>query len=293
MPDGGQLREIWARIVADPRPLQPWRDGAAFPWADPGFSERMLRLHLDQSTHMASRSLPVITAHIGWLEARLDETFGNAAPRRVLDVACGPGLYCHELARRGHRAWGCDVAPAALRHARATAASEGLNCEFHAADLEDPDPPLPPDLADLDAVTLWYGEVHAHPPEAMLAALSALAGRLRPGGLMVLEYQPWDLYPREDLREWRACDGSPFADGPHFWLQEYHWDEASQSEINVHWIVDPATGAATRYAQSGRAWRDQDLAALCAAAGLGGGVFLPPITGVDARHEFAMLISRR
>lgn len=110
---------------------------------------------------------------------------------------------------------------------------------------------------------------------------------------MVLGAQPWDLYPREDLREWRACDGSPFADGPHFWLQQYHWDEASRSEINVHWIVDPATGAARRYAQSGRAWRDEELAALCAAAGLGGGVFLPPITGVDGRHEFAMLISRR
>ncbi|MBK7701400.1 MAG: hypothetical protein IPI34_00200 [bacterium] len=119
MPDGGQLRETWARIAADPRPARPWRDGAAFPWADPVFSERMLRLHLDQSTHMASRSLPVIRAHVGWLEDRLAEAFGDAAPRRVLDVACGPGLYCHELARRGHRAWGGDVAPAALRHARA------------------------------------------------------------------------------------------------------------------------------------------------------------------------------
>ncbi|MBK9305186.1 MAG: class I SAM-dependent methyltransferase [bacterium] len=211
----------------------------------------MLRLHLDQSTHMASRSLPVIRAHVGWLEDRLAEAFGDAAPRRVLDVACGPGLYCHELARRGHRAWGCDVAPAALRHARAAAASEGLACGFHAADLEDPDAPLPRDITDLDAVTLWYGEVHAHPPGAMLAALTALAGRLRPGGLMILEYQPWELYPREDLLEWRACEGSPFADGPHFWLQEYHWDEASQSEINVHWIVDPATGAASATRRAG------------------------------------------
>ena len=293
MTDGGQLRETWARIAAEPRPARPWRDGSTFPWADPAFSERMLRLHLDQSTHMASRTLPVVAAHVGWLEARLDEAFGAGAPRRVLDVACGPGLYCHELARRGHRAWGCDVGPAALRHARAVAAGERLDCGFHFVDLEDPRLPLPADIADLDAVTLWYGEVHAHPPGAMLAALTALAGRLRPGGLMVLEYQPWDLHPHEDLQEWRACDGSPFADGPHFWLQSYHWDDASQSEINVHWIVDPATGVAARYAQSGRAWRDEDLAALCATAGLGGGVFLPPITGVDARHEFAMLISRR
>lgn len=293
MADGGKLAESWARLAARPVPAVPWRDGIAFPWRDPAFSERMLRLHLDQSTHMASRSRPVIAAHVDWLCGRIADELGPAAGRRVLDVACGPGLYCHELARRGHRAWGGDVAPAPLRHAREVADAEGLDCSFCVADLDAPDLALPDDAIDLDAVTLWYGEIHSHHPDRMRDDLAALAARLRPGGLLVIEYQPWRLYPREDRSEWRACTESPFADAPHWWLQEYFWDDAQRSEINVHWILDAATGGLERYAQSGRAWRDGELADLCAGVGCGGPVFRPPITGVDDRFEYAMLITTR
>ena len=38
---------------------------------------------------------------------------------RVLDVGCGPGRHVVTLARRGVLAVGADVAPAAVRHARA------------------------------------------------------------------------------------------------------------------------------------------------------------------------------
>ena len=293
MADGGKLAESWARIASRPRPAVPWRDGTAFPWADPAFSERMLRLHLDQTTHMASRTRPVIAAHVDWLCARMDAELGPGATRRVLDVACGPGLYCHELARRGHRALGCDVAPAPLRHARETAAAERLDCEFSVADLDAPDLTLPAAAVDLDAVTLWYGEVHSHPPDLVRATLASLASRLHPGGLLAIEYQPWHLYPREDRSDWQACDVSPFADAPHLWLQEYFWDDAQRSEINVHWILDAASGRLERYAQCGRAWRDGELAGICADAGCGGPVFWPPITGVDESFEFAMLTVTR
>ena len=230
----------------------------------------MLGIHLDQSTHMASRSREVIAAHVAWLRDRMREAFGGDARPEVLDVACGPGLYCHELARRGHPATGLDFAPAAIAWAREEAARQELACAFVEADLTRLDAAQLAALGPVDVVTFWFGEFHSFPPEVARRLLGQLAGLLRPGGLFVLEYQPSELYPREDLQEWRACASSPLSDRPHLWLQEYHWDERLRAEINVHWVIDAETGTLARYAQSGRAWR-----------------------GVSVRFVFAVLVARR
>ncbi len=292
--DEASLRAAIAAIAAAPRPPVPWRDGRQIPWSDQAFSKRMLDVHLDQRTHMASRSQPVISAHVRWLLERLRENCGRD-PRglRVLDVGCGPGLYCHELARHGLRATGFDFAPAPLAWAQETAARDGLDCRFLHADLTRLDEAFLARIGQVDAVTFWFGEFHSFPPDEARRFTAQLASTLAPAALFVLEYQPWELYPREDLQEWRACDSSPLHDGPHLWLQEYHWDEGQQSEINVHWIIDAATGVLSRYAQCGRAWRDRELVDLCRAAGLARPVFHPPITGASERFEFAMLTARR
>ncbi len=287
-------RDAIAAIAAATRPPRPWRDGRQIPWHDSDFSQRMLRVHLDQSTHMASRTREVIASHVRWLDQLLREEFGaDPARRRVLDVGCGPGLYCHELARRGWRPVGFDIAPAPLAWARQAAAAEGLACRFLEADLTRLDDAALAALGAADCITFWYGEVHSFPEQEAAAFLARLATLLTPGGLFVLEYQPYELYPREDLQEWRACERSPLSDRPHLWLQEYHWDEAQQSEINVHWVIDAGTGRLARYAQSSRAYRDRELVALLSRAGLTRPAFYPPITGVSERFEFAMLVARR
>lgn len=289
-----QLRAALATIAAAPHPPMPWRDGTQIPWHEPAFSARMLDIHLDQSTHMASRSREVIARHVAWLRERMRETPAAAAPTaRVLDVACGPGLYCHELARLGHPAIGFDFAPAPLAWAREVAGREGLACRFLAADLAQLDAAQLAEIGPVEVVTFWFGEFHSFPPATARRFLAQLTSLLVPGGLFVLEYQPYELYPREDLQEWRACDRSPLSDRPHLWLQEYHWDERQQSEINVHWVIDAETGELVRYAQSGRAWRDRELVEACRAAGLARPLFHPPITGVSERFEFAMLTARR
>ena len=65
----------------------------------------------------------------------------EAAPiegRTFLDVGCGSGVYCLELARRGAaRVTGLDIAGAMLEMARSSAAAENLSprCEFVCGDL--------------------------------------------------------------------------------------------------------------------------------------------------------------
>ncbi len=282
------LRHI---LAADHPPL-PWQNAGQLPWHDQAFSERMLAVHLDPDTHMASRAPEVISRHLDWLLAQLNQS-GHQGSAHVLDVGCGPGLYCHELVRRGHRATGFDFAPAPLAWAEKQAQKEKLNTAFFSADLTK----LPADLADqlgpVDAITFWFGEFHSFQPEVAEEFLSRLAGCLRPGGLFVLEYQPWDIFVQEDSNEWSSCEESVFCDRPHLWLQEFSWNEDARAEIHVHWIIEQESGTLHRYEQCHQGWTDGELVDLLSRVGLVDAAFCPPITGVAEEFEFPMMVTRK
>lgn len=62
---------------------------------------------------------------------RLEER--GALVGRILDLGCGTGELALYLANRGHRVWGVDFAPNAIRRARAKAAERGISVEFRVA----------------------------------------------------------------------------------------------------------------------------------------------------------------
>ncbi len=292
-PDCGKLAQAWARINEDSDTPIPWRDGNKIPWHDADFSERMLGIHLDQGSHMASRTLEVVGLHVAWLCDRLQAALGKTEGLRILDVGCGPGLYCHELARRGHTAIGFDFAPAPLRHAREVAERDGLDCTFHHADLTQLNDETLAQFGQVDAITFWFGEFNSFRRDVAAQFLKRLARVLEPGGLFVLEVQPYDGFVRENATDWHLHAASPLCDGPHFWLQRHNWDETSQAEITVYWIIDARTGEAERFAQCHQAWKDENLVAALGDAGLDGAVFEPPITGCDERFEFPVVTVRK
>jgi len=123
------LEELVARA---PLP-EPWVEGVNIPWNDPDFSARMLREHLSQEHDLASRRTETVGRHVQWIHEEVLE----AQRSRVLDMACGPGLYTSGLARLGHSCRGVDFSPASVAYARERAASEDLDCEYVEADLRE------------------------------------------------------------------------------------------------------------------------------------------------------------
>ena len=274
--------------LLDAPPPRPWDGAHQLPWDDPEFSERMLRCHLDPDTDMASRRPELIARHCDWLEMRL-----GPGRHRILDVGCGPGLYLHELARRGHETVGFDFAPAPLRWARETAAAEGLDCTFFAADLKDLPAGLEERAGPCDAVTFWFGEFHSFAPAMAEAFLPRLAACLRPGGLLVLEHQPRAMFVTDDSTSWSVETDGPFCGEPHLWLQQFRWDAEAEVEIHVHWILAPGSGTLRRYVQCHQAWRSADLAALLHRCGLETPEYHEPITGASDEFEFPVLVAAR
>lgn len=276
------------RRLAEADPLLAWSGEDAVPWGDLVFGERVLATHLDPATPAATRPPAVVTHHVDWL-ARLLPAPGSS----ILDVCCGPGLYCHELARRGHQCLGLDINDAALQWAGACSDTERLPCAFITVDLMQP---LEYDVTSsgpYQAVTCWFGDFHAFPMPVARGLLGQLADLLAPGGCLVLEMQPWDDWEREDGLTIEESGPTFFCPAPHLWLQRHRWDQATHTEVHGHWLLEKESGRMTRYVQCHQAWAPDELAALLAGAGLGRPEWHDPIAGVEDGFEFPVLVAWR
>jgi SAM-dependent methyltransferase len=119
---------------------------------------------------------------------------GDVAGKRVLDAACGPGLYAAELARRGAEVVGFDQSPRMVELSRARVAQG----DFRVHDLGDPIGWLPDGCVDLALCALAIEYI-----DDRVAVLRELRRVLRPGGALVLSR----MHPTGD---WLRHGGSYF-----------------------------------------------------------------------------------
>lgn len=266
------MKTILDIVERTPRPA-PWTEGDNIPWDDPGFSERMLSEHLSQEHDLASRRSETIDRHVEWI---FSEILGSR-PARVLDLACGPGLYTVRLARRGCECVGIDFSPASIRHAREIAAAEAhLSCSYHHADLRE-------GLfgRGFDLVMMVYGQFNVFPRDRGLEILKKAHAALQPGGRLLLEVQSREQIERDGERapSWYSARSELFSEAPHLVLQENFWD-ADEGVSTIRFsIIDAQTGAVSTYALSNEAYTEKELTRALGTAGFKDVERFPSLTG--------------
>jgi SAM-dependent methyltransferase len=120
---------------------------------------------------------------------------GQVEGKRVLDAACGPGLYIEELLKRGARVVGCDAAPAMIELARRRV---GDDVRLHVHSLDDPFAWIDDDAFDIVLCALAY-----HYVSNRLGFLSEIRRILRDDGFLVISTH----HPTAD---WCRLGGSYF-----------------------------------------------------------------------------------
>lgn len=166
------------------------------------------------------------------IEERLKTVAARDRQTRVLDAATGTGMHVVELASRGYDAYGADLSERMIEKARANAASREVKAVFEAAGFGDLRRAFFKNSGEplFDAV-LCFGNsiVHLLNPAAIQKALEDFAACLRPGGLVLIQIQNYDLILRQRVR-W--MDPQSHREGHREWLFIRHYDHRPDGLID-------------------------------------------------------------
>ena len=236
----------------------------------------------------ASRRFVTIDKHVAWIDGHVL----HGEPTKVLDLGCGPGLYCSRLAMRGHECLGIDYSPASIEYAVDHAKSEMLRCQYVHDDIRRADY-----RTDAGLVMLLSGELNVFRLSDARAILQKASAALTAGGILLLEPHT-DAAIRaigaEPLR-WYALQRGLFSDRPHLLLQEHSWHEKSTAATARYFIVDAESAAVTRYAQTYQAYTDAEYRALLAECGFTDVEHFATLAGPDgeADEELVVYVARK
>ena len=259
-------------LVTRRLPPVPWEEGDNIPWDDPAFSERMLQEHLRQDTIAASRPFAKIDEQVRWIHnVVLRET-----PSRVLDLACGPGLYTSRLGQLGHECAGIDFSPASVAYAREQARGAVPACSYALADVR-----TAPFGVDFDLVMMTFGQINVFTREQARAIVARACAALRPGGALVLEPQRFGTVQGvgEAAPSWYAAASGLFSASPHVCLMESFWDATLRCSTQRFFVMDAETAVLSRYALTTEAYEDDEFVEILVEAGFVDVQLLPSLIG--------------
>lgn len=278
-------------VVTRRTPPEPWMDGDNIPWDEPEFSRRMLAEHLSEDHDLASRRPRVIDGHV----ERIHTELLSGRPSRILDLACGPGLYLERLARLGHRGVGIDFGPASIEYARRAAGDGALPVEYVQADLRGPDltDRIDPE-GGFDLVMMLYGQINVFRREEAADIVRRATDALAPDGILLFEPLTFDHVRQtgHSPPTWSAHPSGLFADRPHVLLTEAGWDEAERCATERFIVIDADTGTVDVHGLSTIAYTDDELRSLVDADGAAQVEAWPSLSTEQVHEGLSVLVVR-
>jgi SAM-dependent methyltransferase len=250
---------------------EPWSEGEKIPWNDPEFSERMLEYHLTQEHDLASRRFDIIDRHVEWIHNKL-----GGKPSKILDLACGPGLYSNRLTKLGHSCRGIDFSPASIEYAREQANREEIEVDYVLEDIRTAD------YGENNDIALFiYGEFNVFKPIDIKHVLQKTYDSLKEDGLFIAEPNRYETVKRvgSSSASWYSSQGGLFSLKPHLCLMENFWDKERHVATTRYFIIDAETNNVTLHASSMMAYTREDLEEILKEVGFKDVVFYDSLSG--------------
>jgi SAM-dependent methyltransferase len=248
----------------------------------------MLNEHLSQEHDAASRRLGIVEQHVTWIHQQL--LFGE--PASILDLGCGPGLYANSLAMLGHVCLGIDYSPASIEYARTQASRGALASSYIRDDIRNAEYG-----AGYDLVMHIFGEFNVFRSVDASLILKKANHALVDGGLLLLEPHNFEAVRQLGLAppSWYTAESGLFAEYPHICFKESIWRPEDATATIRYYVLDATTGEVNRYAQSMKAYKDDQYRQILHEHGFGEVDYFPSLGGVqdEASGNLFAIVARK
>lgn len=199
-------------------------------WTEPHIAEEMLKAHLFAETDAASYRPETIEKICTILPERMKLPRGA----RLLDLGCGPGLYCKNLAERGLALTGVDWSENSIRYARQLC--RGLSADFLCASYLDPMPQQKFNGALM--ISQDYGVLA---PQGRKKLLTNIRAALKTGGRFAFDVSSTAAF--EDLKQnagqiWEAAAEGFWRAHPYLTLQKLFLFPDVPASCSLYVVID-------------------------------------------------------
>lgn len=165
-------------------------------WDDNHISEQMLKAHLAPDWDAASRNHKFIDESVNWIVNNLNLNKNS----KILDLGCGPGLYCSRFAQQGHNVTGIDFSKRSIEYAKNNALQNGLNINYIYDNYLNIDYEN-----EFDLISLIYCDFGVLSNEEVDILLSKVYKGLKPGGVFLFDVFTHNRRSIKDLEQnWGA-----------------------------------------------------------------------------------------
>ncbi|HKM35573.1 MAG TPA: class I SAM-dependent methyltransferase [Lachnospiraceae bacterium] len=198
-------------------------------WDDPHISQQMLEAHLNPDWDAASYSHKTIDKIVEWLVKYLN----LKEHAKILDLGCGPGLYCTRFSQYGFDVVGMDYSRNSISYAKTYADTNGLNIQYIYQDY------LTMDYScEFDAIFLIYCDLGALSDSRRDLLLEKIHKALKPDGIFVFDVLTRYNWEQQPKRNWYMSESGFWRPYSHLVLEQTFDYEEENVYLRQHIIID-------------------------------------------------------
>ncbi|MBP2029487.1 SAM-dependent methyltransferase [Methanohalophilus levihalophilus] len=219
----------FTEIVEFTKKPQLYTEGNAVMWTDAHISKQLLNIHLDPDIDLASRKRPSIEITVDWILNSV-----NAKKMNILDLGCGPGLYCEIMAGRGHKVKGVDFSKNSIEYARKEALKKELNIEYenlNYLELKEED--------KYDLVMMVFADFGVLKPDERKILIKNVNRALKPGGAFIFDVlSDKNIELKVAPRTWEMEENGFWKDRPYLALSDSFLYPDEKAILYQHIVMD-------------------------------------------------------